>query len=185
MELIYLVTQNGTQLFSFFDAIDTVQAVVLILGLILMVVEIFTPGFGVAGGTGLLLLVAGIIMTARNAFEAMVMVILLLLVIAVVVVFILRSARKGILAKKMILWSAAQKEQGYRAGATKEEWLGRIGTAITILRPAGSAEFEGERLDVVSQGTFIPAGTKVQIVRVEGRRVVVRAVLNDKSNVST
>ena len=44
------------------------------------------------------------------------------------------------------------------------------------LRPAGTAEFDGERLDVVSEGEYLEAGTRVQIVRTEGRRIVVRKI---------
>ena len=50
---------------------------------------------------------------------------------------------------------------------------GKEGITLTPLRPAGSAEIEGERQDVISQGIFIPAGTKIKVIRVEGGRVLV------------
>ena len=51
---------------------------------------------------------------------------------------------------------------------------GRFGTAISDLRPSGVANIEGERVDVVSEGEFISVGTKLEVVRVEGRRVLVK-----------
>jgi len=52
--------------------------------------------------------------------------------------------------------------------------LGKKGTAVTPLRPAGIMEVEGSRFDVVSEGSYVPAGAPVEVVKVEGRRIVVR-----------
>ncbi|MBY6278389.1 NfeD family protein, partial [Symbiobacterium thermophilum] len=54
--------------------------------------------------------------------------------------------------------------------------VGREGVSLTVLRPAGTAVFDDQRLDVVTEGEFIPAGVPVKIVRVEGTRIVVRAM---------
>ncbi len=51
----------------------------------------------------------------------------------------------------------------------------RIGEAVTLLRPAGKAEFGGVTLDVVTSGEFLPKGARVQVVRAEGLRILVRA----------
>jgi membrane-bound serine protease (ClpP class) len=53
---------------------------------------------------------------------------------------------------------------------------GRFGTALSDLRPSGMADIEGERVDVVSSGEFINIGTKLEVIRVEGRRVLVKAL---------
>jgi membrane-bound serine protease (ClpP class) len=52
--------------------------------------------------------------------------------------------------------------------------VGKEGVATTTLRPAGTAEVEGEPVDVITEGKFVPAGEPVRVVRVEGPRVVVR-----------
>ena len=44
----------------------------------------------------------------------------------------------------------------------------------TVLRPAGMADFDGVKLNVVSDGEYIPAGTRVVVARVEGNRILVR-----------
>jgi membrane-bound ClpP family serine protease len=49
------------------------------------------------------------------------------------------------------------------------------GVATTVLRPAGTADFEGVKLDVVTEGEFIDKGARLQVIRVEGRRIVVRS----------
>ena len=45
---------------------------------------------------------------------------------------------------------------------------------MSMCRPAGTAEFDGERYDVVAEGLAIAAGRAVKVVDVEGNRIVVR-----------
>ncbi len=54
--------------------------------------------------------------------------------------------------------------------------FGAIGTANTTLRPAGVVRFGDEFVDVVSDGGFVPAGTRVRVIAVEGTRIVVKEV---------
>ena len=54
--------------------------------------------------------------------------------------------------------------------------LGAVGTSATALRPAGMAQFGEAYIDVVSEGNYIPAGVRVQVVEIEGNRVVVKEV---------
>ncbi|HEY5424959.1 MAG TPA: NfeD family protein, partial [Candidatus Tumulicola sp.] len=53
---------------------------------------------------------------------------------------------------------------------------GLTGTAASYLRPAGIAAIEGRRVDVLTEGEFIPQGTPIRVVRVEGSRIFVEAV---------
>jgi len=53
---------------------------------------------------------------------------------------------------------------------------GQSGTATSFLRPAGVALIDGKRIDVLTEGDFIPAGTPIRVTRVEGARVFVEAV---------
>jgi membrane-bound ClpP family serine protease len=161
-------------LLSFVENIGTVQTVLFILGLALLVAEMFMPGFGIAGGCGVILIAAGIIMTARTPFEAFVMISILILLVILLLVIILRSAKKGKLSKKLILRSAATREEGFSATGESASLIGKEGLAVTQLRPSGTGVFDGQRFDVVSEGIFIEPGTKIKIVHTEGRRIVVR-----------
>lgn len=163
-------------IFSFVEGINTLSAVLFILGLLLLIVEMFIPGFGIAGGSGLILLVLGIILTARTPFEAFVMLVIVLILVSLVLAVILRSAKKGKLSKKLILWSAAKHEDGFSASSDMSALLGKEGIALTVLRPAGTGQFSGQRLDVVTEGNFMEKGTKIKIVRIDGRRIVVESI---------
>ena len=52
--------------------------------------------------------------------------------------------------------------------------MGKTGTAVTALRPAGIVEIEGERLNVSTYGNFIDAGKEVTVASVEGLNVFVK-----------
>jgi membrane-bound serine protease (ClpP class) len=53
--------------------------------------------------------------------------------------------------------------------------LGKQGMTHTTLRPSGIAMIEGRRVDVVTEGVVLDAGVPVEVVKVEGNRVVVRS----------
>jgi len=163
-------------IFSFLDGIQLYQIIILLLGLILLIIEMFTPGFGVAGGTGLILLVAGIILTASTPLEALVMIVILLVILGAALTVVLHSAARGKLSKTLILKDSLSKESGYIGTEDLEYFVGKEGIALTVLRPAGTAEFDGVRLDVVSEGDYIPKNSRVKIIQVTGRRIVVRKV---------
>lgn len=159
---------------GFLADIGTLQAVLFILGLLLLVVEMFIPGFGVAGGSGVVMLLAAIIMTAQTPLQALIMVLVLIAVIALVLVVVLRSAKYGKLSKKLILNSTSNREDGYSTTSIDSSLIGKEGVALSLLRPSGMGEFDEQRIDVVSEGTYIEAGTKIKIVSIEGRRIVVK-----------
>lgn len=54
--------------------------------------------------------------------------------------------------------------------------LGTVGRTLSYLRPVGTADFGGAPVEVCTEGEFIPAGTEVRVLRVEGNRIVVEAV---------
>ena len=55
---------------------------------------------------------------------------------------------------------------------------GDIGTAVSILRPAGEARFGDTLVSVMSEGNFIRPGTKVKVLSCDGNRVVVKTMDN-------
>jgi membrane-bound ClpP family serine protease len=163
-------------LFSFVEAIGIIQIVLLIVGLILIVIEMFSPGFGAPGITGLILLVAGIVFTARSLLEALIMIVIILAILGVALTLVLHSASKGRLSKTLILSDSLNKEEGFSGTEDLEYFVGREGKTLTVLRPAGTAEFDGVKLDVVSEGEFIPKNTRVKVKKVTGRRIVVTKI---------
>lgn len=162
--------------FSFLNDLQVYQIIIFLVGLICLIIEMFVPNFGIFGGIGLVLLVVGILITASTPFEAVIMFIMLLAIVGVVLSVVLHSATKGRLSKTLILKESLNKEAGFIGTDDLEYFVGREGITSTILRPAGTAIFDGLRLDVVSEGEFIPKGSKVKIVQVSGRRIAVKVI---------
>jgi membrane-bound serine protease (ClpP class) len=69
-------------------------------------------------------------------------------------------------------------EQGpeYVSSADFTSLRGRTGSATSFLRPAGVASIDDRRVDVLTEGDFIPAGTPIRVTRVEGARIFVEPV---------
>ena len=153
--------------------------ILFLVGVGLLVLEAFMPGFGVAGISGIVVEAVAIALTWLNngPIAAVGMLLIILSVIAIAISMSLRSATNGRLSKsRLILRETESNEAGYRSTEDMEVFVGREGQTTTVLRPTGMAEFDGVRLNVVSEGEFIASGTAVRIVRVEGSRVLVRPV---------
>ena len=150
-----------------------------LIGIGLMVLEAFMPGFGLPGISGIILEVVAVALTWMNhgPVAALGMTLIILSILAIAISMSLRSAANGKLSRsKLVLNDTESNEAGYRSTEDLEVFLGKEGVTTTVLRPTGMAEFDGVRLNVVSEGEFIQSGTRVQIVRVEGSRILVRTI---------
>jgi membrane-bound serine protease (ClpP class) len=98
----------------------------------------------------------------------------LLVVVVVALAVVLRLLRRPT-RRRIVLETDLPAEEGFASAPTADRaWFGKRGLAASPLRPAGIAEIEGERVDVVSDGEFIDAGEPITVVRVDGNRIVVR-----------
>lgn len=154
--------------------ISWLPLVVIVAGLALVIVEMFLPGFGAPGIIGVILLAIGIIMFADTPLQALVMIVIILAILGVALVLVLQSASKGRLSKHLVLNDSLNDSEGFSAVDDLNYFIGSEGVALTVLRPSGTADFSGVKLDVVSDGEFIPKGSTVIITKVEGNRIVVK-----------
>ncbi|MHB1418929.1 MAG: NfeD family protein [Bacillota bacterium] len=155
------------------------ESIVLFLtGLILLALEIFIiPGFGVTGILGIAALVGGIVLASISVGQAIISLVLAMLGTSALVVLTLKYLPTRKLWQRLVLSHQQLSGSGYVAPEQRpQSLLGATGRTITPLRPAGAAEIGGERVDVITSGEFIPAGTRVKVSKVEGARIVVRIV---------
>ena len=152
---------------------STVACALFITGFVLIIVEMFQPGFGWAGGSGIVVLFIGIVLTAQNFVQGVIMTVILIAILAILLSIVLYSATKGKISKKLILKTSTSAEEGFSGTEDLKELIGKTGKTLTVLRPSGCADIEGIHLDVVTQGEYIEKGTFVSVIRVEGNRIVV------------
>ena len=162
------------------DFLSTDIAIILffLAGTALLIVEVFMPGFGIAGFSGLATEAVSIVLMFLNhgPLAALGLTIVVLALVGVVISITLRSATKGRLSKSaLVLHKAETASEGYNAANQDMDVLiGKEGIVTNTLRPVGIAEIEGVKLNVVSDSEFIPKGTHVRVTRVDGLRVIVR-----------
>ncbi len=160
-----------------------IELALLAAGVLLVVLEgVALPGLGAFGLVGGLAILASIFLTLAGhgaggpAYSQAAGLLGATLIAVMVSAWALARTLPGsnrLRRSGVMLGESMTKEAGYIAAPPREDLLGSGGVALTDLRPAGAAEFAGERLDVVADGKFIPAGTRVVVVRSDGYRHVV------------
>lgn len=153
------------------------------IGLGLLLLEIFvTPGFGVAGSVGLVAIAAGLGLSVVGAgatwaavLSAVVRVALSMLAALAGFLVLLRLLPHLPVGRRLILGTELDAAEGFASAPEDDRrLLGKTGRAVSTLRPAGIALIDGTRVDVISDGEFVEAGASLEVVRVDGNRVVVR-----------
>lgn len=150
--------------------------VMFIAGILLLVSEIFIPSFGILGLLGILSLGGGIVLAARDTDQGLWMLGISAIVGIVLLILIVKYFSHRGVWHRFILKDQLTEEKGYSSTSPKVRYLGKGGQAVTPLRPAGSAMIDGDKVDVVTDGEFIAAGSSIVVIQVEGVRVVVREV---------
>ena len=145
-----------------------------IAGLALVIAEFFVPG-GIVGILGGVLILLSLLLAGANMSQ-MIMAIFIALVVAIIGMVILMKffGKKMNVFNRLVLKDATTTEEGYVSNINRTDLLGKVGKTITPLRPAGTMQLGSERIDIVSEGSYIDAGKYVEIIKVEGSRIVVR-----------
>jgi membrane-bound serine protease (ClpP class) len=172
-----------------------------VLGVVLIIVEIFViPGTGIAGITGLLLVVLSLLLAMVDkvdfknvktdgwsfgkiidliswpAASLAMGLIGAMILMGLLMRYLPRVPVFGGLLMKKQLSTGASIETAGGEGIELETRVGWTGETVTDLRPAGKAEFDGKVLDVTTEGEFVTKGARVRITAEDGMRVVVREI---------
>ena len=150
--------------------------IAMIAGYVLLVVEMCIPGFGVPGITGTVLAILGLVVLKPTAIQALVIVGLYVALLCIALAICMHSVSKGRLSKSRLVLNDVATHADAPEHNDLAYFIGRSGTARSTLRPAGIADFDGVRLNVVSEGDFIEPGSTVRVERVEGKRIVVTKI---------
>ena len=146
--------------------------VLLVAGLALILLETILPGM-IAGVIGIGCLVAGVVVSYVDFGPRVGNFVLFGVLGALLVAGLLwiRFFPHSRLGQAFVTRRAVG-----ALGVERPELLNQTGTALTNLRPAGTALIGGKRVDVVTEGDLIPRGAAIKVVAVESFRVVVRTI---------
>lgn len=147
-----------------------------IIGFILILVEFFVPG-GIVGFIGLALVVVSLLLAGESVTHMAFSIIIAMFVALLGMVIIMKFfGKKMHVFNKLVLKDATSTDEGYVSNENRYDLLDQQATTLTAMRPAGVVLVKGERIDAVSEGSFIEKGKTVQIIKVEGSRIVVREI---------
>jgi len=179
--------------FSFVGEFTMLASLLFVLGLILVGIEIFVlPGFGFTGISGIFLIIFSMVLVTLDnvpqtsqewvSVGARITTLGLGLVGGIIGAFVLAHYLPSIpYANRLVLRPPEEGADDAEAGSSFAQsyahLLGAIGVAATTLRPAGKAQFGEEFYDVVAEGDYVNPGSRIQVVEIEGYRIVVKEVV--------
>lgn len=152
-----------------------IPAAIIFVGLALIAAEVyFIPGLNLAGIAGFLAVLFGIgYMFAERGFSGGILSLIVTGGISCGMFYLMWQSGawdRFVLATNL----REDADTTLRESENRAKFLGRIGRAVTPLRPTGVAEIEGERVEVVTEGEFIASGSTIRIVAMDRRRYFVR-----------
>lgn len=161
-----------------FTQMQWVAALFLILGVVLLIVEMFVPGFGVWGICGIVSLVVGIIIRicqGLNLTQSLSLILVVLGFFVFVVGFMIYGAQYGILGKSGLFERRSTLSSDYnKVDKHVRKLVGRSGKAITSLDLAGKAKIKGKIYEVVSISSYIEKGANIKVVEIKDNTIMVR-----------
>lgn len=155
-----------------------------VVGVLLLILEIFIiPGVGVTGFAGVLLVISSIFLAMLGSFNLVDSNTLKgpiyslaggFVGFSIIIYFIIKYMPTSKAFGMLTLQTVQSSKDGFLAVEDFKSMIGKSGIVISTLRPAGVAMFDSKKYDVVSEGDFINKKEKVEIIQIEGRRIVVR-----------
>jgi membrane-bound serine protease (ClpP class) len=154
---------------------DSLVVCLAVIGFVGVLLELHVvPGHGVAGILGIATLLTAIVLAFGFpfAFVAAQSLAIAIVLTAVLFFFAVRIFPQNAFMHRLAFTGVQGKD--YIAAPDRRALIGHAGFATSYLRPAGYAAIDGQKVDVLTEGEFVAAGTPVVVTRVEGARIFVR-----------
>ena len=155
--------------------IQILGVLVLIVGIILIGIEFYIPGFGMPGVCGTIFTVAGIFLTGRTISERIMVGLIAIIAIAVMLVLSIMVFNSKSVKSPIKLDTDLQGKNLFIEEKDMEYLVGKKGIALTDLRPSGKGEFDGVKLDIITSG-YIAKGTELIITEIKNNKIFVGEV---------
>jgi len=160
--------------------VSVISIILFLVGIGLLIAEMFEPGFGFFGAFGIVAFIACIFVTAETVMQGLIMTGIFFVIILIMLAIFLAFVSKGRLPKKLVLHESETVEQGFSGTEDMKYLMGKTGVVTSLCRPVGNVDFDGVKLDVVSKGEYIEKGSLVEVIEIEGNRIVVRKKVKEE-----
>lgn len=156
--------------------LEIIGIILLIAGFVLVGVEMALPGFGLPGVSGIICLIAGILMTAKTVSDGIVMAIIIIVILGIMLAAIITIMGSKKKKPPFVLGEDVKGEQGFLSSSDLDYLVGKEGVASTDLRPAGKGNFDGIDFDILSEGKYILKDQKIKISKVKDNKLLVTEI---------
>lgn len=161
-----------------FTQMQWLPAMLLIVGTIALLVEVFIPGFGFFGFAGAGSIVAGVIIRiyhGLNLTQSITLILMVLALLLVSVFIMVFSAKHGILGATGLFENKASLDSDFnKVPKELRKLIGKSGKTITDLSLFGKAKIRGKIYDVKAMSSFIDKNVNIKVVAIKDNEIVVR-----------
>lgn len=164
---------------NLFSGLSVIAMILLLVGLVLLMIEVFVPGFGIFGILGSVFSLGGIITkicigTTLNQ----ILIMLGFAVVSIIVLFVVLtiSARIGFVKRSALVQDKTSVPVNYDHVKEYAKLVGKIGFAKSDCNPVGKMSCNDKIYEVNSVDSFIEKNSKVKVVEVKGDRIYVKKV---------
>ncbi len=169
------------------NLVSAIEIILFIIGVALLLLEVFVvPGFGAFGIVGIILTISSLFLGLLGDFKfvswdsisvAVTQLTGALLASIVAIYFIGKFLPKSEVFNRLVLVDGISGTGGYSTAKQNFSGLiGKTGEALTVLRPAGAALIDNERIDVITNSSYIEKGARVKVVHVSGSSIMVEEI---------
>ena len=165
------------------------EILLFIIGVVLLGLEVFViPGFGIAGISGIILIVGALILSlvanidgfdftfaTTTQLTRAILQVTVILTVSIIAFLVFNERIANSRAFKRLTLQDSLSGEDYTAALSELEGLaGQHGRAETDLRPTGRISINSERYEAATDGELIEKGTEVIVVRSRGNYLQVR-----------
>jgi len=148
------------------------------IGLILLAIEMFVPGFGVFGITGIIFTAFSFIymLIVDASWQKLLYLMgIAAIILTIVILVAVRSARFGVISRSPLIQKGTALPEDYGDNDKNYSYLvGKNGKLHTSCKPTGKAEIDGQLYTVTTNGDFIERETEIYVSNVDGDTIIVK-----------
>lgn len=171
------------------DLASIFEIIVFVIGVGFLIAEVFfLPGFGIFGILGIILIIASLFLGLISDFPiidysllstAIIQLAVALSLSLISMIWLWKMLPNTTIFRKLVLQENISGQSGYTSDHKFEHLLSKRGIALTDLRPSGTVIIDDKRIDVVTEGEYITKNKEVEVILVEGSKIVVHEIKLD------
>lgn len=167
----------------YFGLNDLFSLILFMLGLVFLIIEVYIPDFGVTGLVGILTIVFSLWLKYRD-IQPVVIISLVTLAMAILIFMVLSKAGYNLrFSPQFVLkHSISHPVQGEKCPQLYLDLVGQKAMTVSGLRPVGRIKVNEEYFEAYSIEGMIEANQRVEIVKIQDKKIFVRSEFNESNN---